>query len=62
MIVIIYKGKMSQSHSLGLNKLYMGYCSDIVVIIPINSIGVKDCGLNGIISIYKRKASIHPSY
>ena len=34
-IVIIYKGMMSQSHSLGLNALYMGYCSDIVAIIPI---------------------------
>lgn len=26
---------VSQSHSLGLNTLYMGYCSDIVAIIPI---------------------------
>lgn len=62
MIVIIYKGMMSQSHSLGLNTLYMGYCSDIVVIIPINSIGVKDCGLIGVIFIYKRKVPFHPYY
>ena len=38
MIVIIYKGMMSQSHSLGLNALYMGYCSDIVAIMQIKRV------------------------
>lgn len=51
---------MSQSHSLGLNTLYMGYCSDIVAIMPIK--WVLDYGMwIDWSNIYIYKESPHPS-
>lgn len=43
-------------------RFYIGYSSGIVIVIEINDVAVREYELNGIISIYKGKAIIHPYY
>jgi len=43
-------------------RFYIVYSSGIVIVIEINDVAVRVYGLNGITSIYKGKAIIHPYY